>query len=86
MFCALCYNSKINEAVVMEPNVREPRRREDERYHEPRGEKQREKATCARECDVAGCAPYIGHKKVRERVRKPSDKLSIGTTVYISKI
>ena len=82
LFSALCYNSKISEAVVMEPNVREPnvresnlrelnvrepRRREDEMHHEPRGEKQKRESHVRTRVRRSGVCPLY---RAQEGARK----------------
>ena len=46
-----------------------------------RATQEREREARARRRRDEGCAPYIGARE--ERAREPSDKLSLGTIVYI---
>ena len=63
---------------------RGPRRgeeREREREREREGEREGEREhTCTRECDVAGCAPYIGAQEVRKHYRYTSKSTLPSTT------
>ena len=62
--------------------------RERERHVAPKRERATHESERERESTRrrrgAGCAPYIRHTKDLEGARESSDKLSLGSTVYIN--